>query len=357
MAQATASPEWGRGLAAILAVSRRERARQGEELRELAVELIVAQPAPAAAPLRRRGARTALAGSLGERGVLQPVLVRPLPGGTLRADRRRAALACGAARRARAQSRDRALARRRRVARARADREHGARGPQPDRGGARLRGAGRGARALARGGRPARRAQPRRRLEPAAPARPAGRGARAARARALSEGHGRALLLAEDHGARTALARERRARDGRCERSKRRRASERRRGRGRARHAPGGAGADELHPDQLEACARSPMRSEARSAPRSPCTASGGGYRAELTFATPEEAIELARRLRPRAVARSAGPTAESTARIHRRGEAERGSRSSLARAGDSGDMGAPAERPARRPRAISSVG
>jgi hypothetical protein len=28
-----------------------------------------------------------------------------------------------------------------------------------------------------------------------------------------------------------------------------------------------------------------------------------GGYRAELSFATAEEAIELARRLRPRAVA------------------------------------------------------
>jgi hypothetical protein len=29
----------------------------------------------------------------------------------------------------------------------------------------------------------------------------------------------------------------------------------------------------------------------------------GDGYRAELSFATPEEAIELARRVRPRVVA------------------------------------------------------
>ena len=52
-----------------------------DELRELPVELIVANPKQ---PRRRfdEEALQALAGSLGERGVLQPVLVRSKPGGT-----------------------------------------------------------------------------------------------------------------------------------------------------------------------------------------------------------------------------------------------------------------------------------
>jgi ParB family chromosome partitioning protein len=70
----------GRGLSAILAVS--EQAPDGEqELRELALELIEpnrSQP--------RRGfdedSLRGLADSLRERGVLQPVLVRPRPGGS-----------------------------------------------------------------------------------------------------------------------------------------------------------------------------------------------------------------------------------------------------------------------------------
>ena len=82
--------------------------------------------------------------------MLQPVLVRPLPGGTyelIAGERRwRAAQIAGL----RDDPGDRAPPRRRRVARAGADREHGARGPQPGRGGARVRGAGRGARALTR---------------------------------------------------------------------------------------------------------------------------------------------------------------------------------------------------------------
>jgi ParB family chromosome partitioning protein len=70
----------GRGLSAILAVSS-ERASRDDDLRALPVELI--------APNRRQprrafddGALEALAGSLRERGVLQPVLVRPVAGGT-----------------------------------------------------------------------------------------------------------------------------------------------------------------------------------------------------------------------------------------------------------------------------------
>ena len=67
----------GRGLAAILAASPRE---EPEELRRVAVELIDPNPHQ---PRRQfeEEALTALASSLQERGVLQPVLVRPLPGG------------------------------------------------------------------------------------------------------------------------------------------------------------------------------------------------------------------------------------------------------------------------------------
>jgi ParB family chromosome partitioning protein len=67
----------GKGLAAILAASPKD---EGEELRRLAVELIGPNPSQ---PRRHfdEQALTALAASLQERGVLQPVLVRPLQGG------------------------------------------------------------------------------------------------------------------------------------------------------------------------------------------------------------------------------------------------------------------------------------
>jgi ParB family transcriptional regulator, chromosome partitioning protein len=67
----------GKGLAAILAASPKE---EPEELRQVAVELIGPNPNQ---PRRHfdEEALTALATSLEERGVLQPVLVRPLPGG------------------------------------------------------------------------------------------------------------------------------------------------------------------------------------------------------------------------------------------------------------------------------------
>ena len=71
----------GRGLEAILSVSAEgDRARE-EDLRELPVELITPSPTQ---PRRRfdEDSLQALAGSLGERGVLQPVLVRPKAGGT-----------------------------------------------------------------------------------------------------------------------------------------------------------------------------------------------------------------------------------------------------------------------------------
>jgi ParB family chromosome partitioning protein len=70
----------GRGLSAILAVSAPEEAA-ADELRDLPVDLIAANPRQP----RRRFDEQALAGlaaSLGARGVLQPVLVRPKAGGT-----------------------------------------------------------------------------------------------------------------------------------------------------------------------------------------------------------------------------------------------------------------------------------
>jgi ParB family transcriptional regulator, chromosome partitioning protein len=70
----------GRGLAAILSISEAG-ARDGAELREVAVELIRPNPAQ---PRKRfdQDALEALADSVAERGVLQPVLVRPRPGGS-----------------------------------------------------------------------------------------------------------------------------------------------------------------------------------------------------------------------------------------------------------------------------------
>ena len=67
----------GRGLAAILSVAPRDEA---EELRELPVELIAPNPSQ---PRRSFDEESllALGESIKRRGVLQPVLVRPLPGG------------------------------------------------------------------------------------------------------------------------------------------------------------------------------------------------------------------------------------------------------------------------------------
>jgi ParB family chromosome partitioning protein len=71
----------GRGLAAILSVSPAAEGEETDELRELAVELISPNPNQ---PRRRfdEEALQGLADSLRARGVLQPVLVRPRPGGT-----------------------------------------------------------------------------------------------------------------------------------------------------------------------------------------------------------------------------------------------------------------------------------
>jgi ParB family chromosome partitioning protein len=75
------APGIGRGLAAILSVSRDPDSEDAGELRELPLELIAANPRQ---PRRRfpQDALASLAASVEERGVLQPVLVRPRVDGT-----------------------------------------------------------------------------------------------------------------------------------------------------------------------------------------------------------------------------------------------------------------------------------
>jgi ParB family chromosome partitioning protein len=68
----------GRGLAAILSNGQ---ARSETELRQLPVELIAPNPSQPRQAFDEESL-VALAASLSERGILQPVLVRPVPGGT-----------------------------------------------------------------------------------------------------------------------------------------------------------------------------------------------------------------------------------------------------------------------------------
>jgi ParB family chromosome partitioning protein len=292
----------GRGLGAILSVSAEGARQADEELRELPIELISPNPRQ---PRRHFDQETleTLAGSLGERGMLQPVLVRPKPGGTyelVAGERRwRAARIAGlpsipaiVREREDAQALEVALV------------ENMARED----------------------------------LNPIEEARACAAlveelgltredvGRRVGRSRvavsnlvrlldlpdeaielveqgALSEGHGRALLLAEDHGARRTLARaaagqgwsvritEERARESNAQA---------RRGEGarRDRKPP------LVHPDQEQAAREiAEALGGALGAEVLVRSTRDGGYSAQLSFATPEEAIELARRIRPRAVA------------------------------------------------------
>ena len=284
----------GRGLAAILSVSEGE--HEGAELRELHVDLVAPNPDQ---PRKRFDdeALQALADSVKERGVLQPVLVRPRPGGSyelVAGERRwRAARLAGletlpalVQQRDDAQSLEDALI------------ENMARED----------------------------------LNPIEAARAVAGlveelgltreevGRRVGRSRvavsnllrlldlpdealalvedgSLTEGHGRALLLADDHADRRTIARaavqggwsvrvvEQRAREANAP----------------ARAAKRGRAA--VHPDQEAAAARisealgAALGTEARVRPR------GTGYKVELAFEDVDEALALARRLRPRAVA------------------------------------------------------
>jgi ParB family transcriptional regulator, chromosome partitioning protein len=296
-------PGIGRGLEAILSVSKEAEREREQELRELPIELI----APSAKQPRRRfdeDALQALADSLGARGILQPVLVRPIAGGTyelVAGERRwRAAKIAG-------------LERIPALVCARDDAE---------------------AIELALIENMARED-----LSPIEEANACAAlveelnltreevGRRVGRSRvavsnllrlldlpdevvellqsgALSEGHGRALLLVEDHAARSRLAREA------VQESWSVRTVE---ARARTENANGADGAPNprrkrltraLHPDQVAATREIAEALEgALGAEVSVRPSPGGGYSAELSFATPQEAIELARRLRPRAVA------------------------------------------------------
>jgi ParB family chromosome partitioning protein len=115
----------------------------------------------------------------------------------------------------------------------------------------------------------------------------------------LTEGHGRALLLAEDHADRRRLAKEAVAGEWSV-RTTEARARE-------AGRAPVRSGARStparLHPDQEEAAA---VISDALGAVLGTAVRvrpGASGYKVELQFADPEEALALARRIGPRRVA------------------------------------------------------
>jgi ParB family chromosome partitioning protein len=114
----------------------------------------------------------------------------------------------------------------------------------------------------------------------------------------LSEGHGRALLLVADHGERRRLAR-----DAIAHRWSVRELES------RARSANGPLGPRHrrrrrvLHPDQVAAAEQiADTLSEVLGA-EIVVTAVGGGYRAQLRFESMDEALDLARRLRVRRAA------------------------------------------------------
>ncbi|MCW3056353.1 MAG: ParB/RepB/Spo0J family partition protein [Solirubrobacterales bacterium] len=291
-------PGMGRGLSAILSVSTEGADNGAEELRQLPIELISPNPKQPRRGFDEDGLQV-LAGSLGEQGVLQPVLVRPKPGGTyelVAGERRwRAAQIAGLAT-IPALVREREDAATLEVAlienMAREDlspieeahacaaliEELGLTREQVGRRVGRSRVAVSNLMRL---------------LDlPDDVAELLQKGV-------LSEGHGRALLLAEDHGARRSLARSAAA-EGWSVRLTEARAREQNAGGGgkRGRHERGAGAASRLHPDQEQGAKQiadalsSTFGADVRVKPTR-----SGGYRAELSFATLEEAIALARRL------------------------------------------------------------
>jgi ParB family chromosome partitioning protein len=298
----TSRPGMGRGLAAILAVSEHAGATDG--LRELPVDLIAPNPKQ---PRRSidDDALSALAGSLAEQGVLQPVLVRPKAGRyeLIAGERRwRAARLAGI-------ERIPALVRT-------ADEAHTLE------------------LALVEN-------MAREDLNPVEEARACAAlaeelgltqeeiGRRVGRSRVaitnllrlldlpdetlqmieerrLSEGHGRALLMASDHDERRRLAR-RAAREGWSVRATERRArasNEARVGAPGALRVLDARGRDGIRAER-EAVAQEIAETleAAIGAEVSVRCEADGTYRAALSFGSPEEARALARRLRPRSVA------------------------------------------------------
>src|SRR3954466_14519652 len=292
----------GRGLAAILSVSEGE--HDGAELRELHVDLVAPNPEQ---PRKRFDdeALQALADSVKERGVLQPVLVRPRPGGTyelVAPERRSRQAGGGGGRPARAAGLETlpALVQERDDARSLEDAliENMAREDlNPIE----------AARAVAG------------LVEELGLTREEG-GRRVGRSRvavsnllrlldlpdealalvedgSLTEGHGRALLLADDHAARRSIARAA-VQGGWSVRVVEQRARE-----ANAPARTARKGRAELHPDQAAAAAEiaealgAALRTEVKVRPR------GTGYKVELAFETAGDAVALAARVRASALA------------------------------------------------------
>ena len=115
----------------------------------------------------------------------------------------------------------------------------------------------------------------------------------------LTEGHGRALLLAEDHADRRRLAREAVAGEWSVRTLE---ARAREAGKPAARSG-GRSTVARLHPDQEEAAAVISDALGAVLGTEVRVKAGASGYTAELRFADPEEALALARRIGPRRVA------------------------------------------------------
>ncbi len=280
----------GRGLEAILSVS--SETQTAEELRELPIELIVANPNQ---PRRHfdEEALNALAGSLGERGVLQPVLVRPKPGGTyelVAGERRwRAAQIAGlteipALVRARDDAATLELALIENMAREDLNPIEEARacaalveelGLTREQVGLRV---GRSRVAVSNLLRLL--DLPDETVE-------------LLEQEKLSEGHGRALLLAEDHTMRRRLARDA-VRDGWSVRTVEARARDANKAGGVAKgKSDVGARKLSIHPDQQEAAAAIAVTLEEALGAEVKVRVEKGGYRAELSFAGPEEALAL----------------------------------------------------------------
>jgi ParB family chromosome partitioning protein len=117
----------------------------------------------------------------------------------------------------------------------------------------------------------------------------------------LSEGHGRALLLATDHGARRSLARSAAAESWSVRTLETRSRESNTRGRGAAR--TGRSKAPAAHPDQDAAASQIAEALGAALGVDVSVRPRGTGYRVELAFDDPADALALARRLRPRAIA------------------------------------------------------
>jgi ParB family chromosome partitioning protein len=293
-------PGMGRGLSAILSASAEGARESVEELRELPLDLISPNPKQPRRGFDEEGLH-ALARSLGEQGVLQPVLVRPLPGGTyelVAGERRWRAAQIAGLEAIPALVREREDAATLEVALI----ENMAREDLS----------------------PIEEAQACAALVEELGLTREQVGRRVGRSRVavsnlvrllelpddviellqrgvLSEGHGRALLLAEDHEARRRLARSA-AEEGWSVRVAEARARESNvappaRPQGAARRA------GRAHPDQEQAAREiADALAAALGADVQVKPTPSGGYRAELSFASREQAIELARRLRPRAV-------------------------------------------------------